>query len=245
MNVLVLNGSPKGEKSNTIQLTNAFLEGMAERTALDIDVLTVSNMNIKPCVGCFHCWSKTPGKCCIHDDMASVIEKMLASDIIIWNFPLYYYGLPSQLKAVIDRQLPMNLPFMEKGAKNGSDSGSHPPRYDMTGKRYVLISTCGFYTPKGNYDSVNLQFDHYLGKGNYETLYCGQGELFGVPELRSRTEKYLQNVKTAGAEFASSGITAVTKETLNELLYSRDVFEQMANASWEAEAESPKKILPG
>lgn len=38
------------------------------------------------------------------------------------------------LKNVIDRQLPMLLPFMEE--KEGQiGSGGHPSRYDMSGKR--------------------------------------------------------------------------------------------------------------
>jgi len=44
-----------------------------------------------------------------------------------------------------DRQLPMNLPFMTE-REDGMGSGSHPSRYDMSGKRYILISTCGFYS---------------------------------------------------------------------------------------------------
>ncbi len=234
MNVLVLNGSPRGEKSNTMKLTSAFLEGLAETLPINQEILTVSKMNIKPCIGCFHCWKKTPGKCCISDDMASVIDKILASDMIIWSFPLYYYGLPSHLKALMDRQLPMSLPFMEKG-ENAPESGSHPPRYDMSEKRWVIISTCGFYTPKGNYDSVFLQFDHYLGKGNYEAILSGEGELFQVPELKSRTDEYLAQVKVAGSEYASGTITPKTKLALEELLYPREVFEQMADASWELE----------
>lgn len=31
MNVLVINGSPKGDKSNTMKLTKAFLQGMREQ----------------------------------------------------------------------------------------------------------------------------------------------------------------------------------------------------------------------
>ena len=80
MNVLVLNGSPRGEKSNTMRLTNAFLNGMAEAITITKEILPVYKMNIKPCTGCFGCWNKTPGKCCISDDMTSVIDKILAAD---------------------------------------------------------------------------------------------------------------------------------------------------------------------
>ncbi|WRS27676.1 NAD(P)H-dependent oxidoreductase [Oscillospiraceae bacterium MB08-C2-2] len=236
MKILVLNGSPRPKNSNTMCLTNAFLEGMAQKASLEIDILPVYKLNINPCIGCFACWNKTPGHCCMQDDMAQVIEKMLDADVIIWSFPLYYYSLPSQLKALMDRQLPMNLPFMVQRADGNPDSGSHPSRYDLSGKRYMLISTCGFYTAAGNYDSVNLLFDHCLGKENYETLYCGQGELFRVPELRGRTDEYLGYVKTAGSEFMAQGITEPTKKKLSELLYPRKVFEQMADASWGIEA---------
>lgn len=228
MNILVLNGSPRGDKSNTMRLTNSFLEGMGEVNSINTEILPVYKMNIKPCIGCFNCWNKTPGKCCISDDMASVIDKILASDIIIWSFPLYYYGLPSALKALMDRQLPMSLPNMSED----SETGSHPNRYDLSGKRWLLMSTCGFYTAKGNYDSVFLQFDHYLGKGNYEAITCGQGELFGVPELKERTDEYLSLVKAAGSEFASGNITQETKQDLSQLLLPREMFEQSANASW-------------
>lgn len=229
MNILVLNGSPKGEKSNTMKLTNAFLEGMADILSINKEILSVYKMDIKPCTGCFNCWNKTPGECCIPDDMKSVIDKILASDIIIWSFPLYYYGLPSKLKALMDRQLPMSLPYMLET----SDTGAHPPRYDLSGKRWLLLSTCGFYTSQGNYDSVFLQFDHYLGKGNYESITCGQGELFRVPELKSRTDEYLSLVKEAGSEFASGNITPETKKALCQLLLPREMFEQAANESWE------------
>lgn len=232
MNVLVINGSPKGAKSNTMKLTEAFIKGMETVSPIETERLTVSQLEIKPCLGCFHCWKNTPGKCCIPDDMGMVIEKILAADVLLYSFPLYYFGLPSQSKALLDRQLPMMLPFMEKGDESRSDSGSHPPRYDLSKKRFVLISTCGFYTAKGNYDAINTQFDRHLGKGRYETIYSGQGELFHVAELQKRTDEYLSAVEAAGREFLTGTISADTKERLSELLYPRDVFERMADASW-------------
>ncbi|MFW6679961.1 NAD(P)H-dependent oxidoreductase [Lacrimispora sp. AGF001] len=228
MNVLIINGSPKGAKSNSLKLTEAFLQGMKETSTIQTETLTVSKLDIKPCIGCFQCWKKTPGKCCISDDMTVVIEKILSADVLIYSFPLYYFGLPSQLKALLDRQLPMVLPFM----KNGNHSGAHPSRYDMSDKRYVLISTCGFYTAEGNYDAIDAQFSHHLGKSSYESIYCGQGELFSVPELKNRTEEYLEYVRAAGREFAEGSITKETRNLLSQFLFPRDVFERMADASW-------------
>ena len=209
MNILLINGSPKGKRSNSLRLANSFIEGFKEgykskNVAISIDEMHVASMNVGACKGCFACWQKTPGMCCINDDMQIVIGKMLEADIVVWSFPLYYFSVPGILKNVIDRQLPMSLPFMSTN-DDGYGSGSHDCRYDMEGKRHVLISTCGFYSAEGNYDSVLRMFDHFLGKGHYTTIFCGQGELFRVKELSKRTDEYLATVKSAGAEYAITG----------------------------------------
>lgn len=249
MNILAINGSPKGERSNTWRLTSAFLRGIAAREESAcgqtpaVETLHVAKLNIRPCLGCFSCWSKTPGTCCLHDDMQAIIEKILWADVIIWSFPLYYFGLPGPLKNLIDRQLPMSLPFMSVEAQ----SGGHPSRYDMSSKRTVVISTCGFYTAKGNYSGVTDLFDRLCGKGGYTALFCGQGELFRVKELAERTDEYLSHVEKAGEEFADRGITGETRAKLDQDLFPRDVYEAMANASWgvseSGEKEDPSLVF--
>ena len=46
--------------------------------------------------------------------MQQVIQDLLWADITVWSFPLYYFTVPGLLKNLIDRQLPMLLPFMEE-----------------------------------------------------------------------------------------------------------------------------------
>lgn len=228
MKILVLNGSPKGNASNTLKVTKAFCNGIIKKIPSELEILDVYKINIHECKGCFACWNITPGKCKISDDMSLVLEKILNSDIIVWSFPLYYFNIPSRLKIVIDRQLPLSLPFM----KSDAEKGGHESRYNMKNKRFVLISTCGFYTADTNYSSIEAQFNRIYGKNGYTSIFCGQGELFRIPELSKRTNQYLNIVEKAGNEFALGPISQQTSEELKQILYPREVFERMADASW-------------
>jgi multimeric flavodoxin WrbA len=58
-------------------------------------------LNIAPCTGCDVC--RQAGVCIHDDDYAGVMTAMLASDIISISWPLYFGGVPSPLKALIDR----------------------------------------------------------------------------------------------------------------------------------------------
>lgn len=225
MNVLILNGSPKGKNSNTMNLTRAFIKGAHFENA---EILNVSNLDIKPCLGCFACWNKTPGKCIINDDMRSILKKLIVADVVIWSFPLYYFSVPGSLKTLIDRQLPLSLPFMS----TDNESGGHPARYDLSYQKHIVISTCGFWTSERNYDSVVSMFDHFCGKDNYETIFCGQGELFRVPELKQRIDTYLEIIAHAGEEYVSGQVCSETRRALSKPLFPRETFEKMADASW-------------
>lgn len=245
MNILIINGSPKSARSNSLRLTHAFVDGVKRENSFkqiltEVEELELSKLQIAVCKGCFACWKVTPGTCSIKDDMEMVLSKLLWADVIIYSFPLYYFNIPGSLKNLIDRQLPMVLPFMSE-REDGVGSGSHDARYDMSQKRYVLISTCGFYSAKGNYDSVCQMFDHICGKGKYETIFCGQGELFRVKELQGRTDEYLNYVEKAGIEYANGKIESDTKVKLEELLFPKDIFEKMADASWGVSKESGEK----
>lgn len=231
MNVLVINASPKKE-SNTLQLTRAFLEG----TGWSAEIIDAYTQTVNPCIGCFACWNKTPGTCIYADDMTALRKKMIAADVIIWSFPLYYYSVPGVLKHIFDRQLPNLLPFMASDA----ETGGHPSRYDTSHQKHVVISTCGFWTAQGNYAGVDAIFEHAFDR--VTKIYCGQGELFSVPELRDCTGAYLQIVKQAGAEFATTSISDMTRAQLETPLFPCAKFEAMADASWGIDAEKGEAL---
>ncbi|MCR5609146.1 MAG: flavodoxin family protein [Lachnospiraceae bacterium] len=228
MKILIINGSPKSKQSNSYKLATSFVNGITKVWNAEINEVDLSSVNIQPCSGCFACWGPMAGQCVIDDDMKNVMNLILESDIIVWSFGLYFYNVPGKLKCLIDRQLPFSMPFMD----SGSEHGSHKSRYDMTGKRNVVISTCGFHTANGNYDSVDAMFNHIFVENNYERIYCPQGELFRVEQLAFRTDEYLKNLELAGSEFATCGISDETRAKINEPLFPREQYEAMANGSW-------------
>lgn len=242
MKILVINGSPKGNRSNSFQVTKAFLEGINEgATNNEVTIYHLANKKISHCLGCFGCWKKTPGVCVLKDDMAEILKKVIEADLLIYSFPLYYFSLPGLLKNYFDRLLPLNLPFMEENT-SGFGHGSHPSRYDFSNQRIVAISTCGFYTAEGNYEAVKDMFNYVYGKGNYLALFVGQGELFSIPELQERTSAYLRNVQEAGKEYALNGeISQNCQQNLDEPLYPKEVYEKMADASWGVKKEGEEK----
>lgn len=107
MKILVLNGSPKREQSDTMHLTRAFLEGMREAAPQEVRVIHTVEKHIEYCAGCFACM-RNGGDCVHDDDMRAILEEILESDLLIFNFPLYCYGMPASLKALLDRTLPLS-----------------------------------------------------------------------------------------------------------------------------------------
>ena len=85
MKILVLNGSPKREHSDTLHITQAFLEGMNEVSHHDIHIIHVIDSHINYCTGCFSCM-KNGGTCIHEDDMSGILadkaEKALDSHIV-------------------------------------------------------------------------------------------------------------------------------------------------------------------
>ena len=87
MKILVLNGSPKRDKSDTMHITRAFLDGMNDTENNEIHIIDVIDMHIEYCTGCFSCM-RNGGNCIHGDDMRTILEEILESDLLIfiWKF---------------------------------------------------------------------------------------------------------------------------------------------------------------
>ena len=198
MRILVLNGSPK-KKSDTFRLTEAFLKGMNAEQKHDVDVINVIEKNIGPCRGCFGCWSKMDGHCVIKDDQNDILDLYIKSDLVIWSFPLYVYAMPSHLKAVLDRTIPLvKLKMVEK------DDGTvrHEALADLSKVHTLVISGCGFPDWEGNFDGLRIMCKNCFPRA--EMICVPETPLLNVPDAAAVAEPLLKEFEKAGAEYAKN-----------------------------------------
>ncbi|MCH5162294.1 MAG: flavodoxin family protein [Clostridiales bacterium] len=208
MKVLVLNGSPKA-KSDTMQLTQAFLKGMKNVSEHDIEIIDIIKHNIKPCIGCFECWRTLDGRCVIKDFQNEILAKMQAADCIIWSFPLYCCGMPSHVKAVLDR----TLPFSKIRFGGSNEEPKYGENIFSSKKRCIVICGSGFPVNVVNFEALKIQCIHMFGR--VRMICVNQTPLLNVPSAKEHADKLLKKFEAAGEEFATR--TYLYKETLDSL----------------------------
>lgn len=199
MKILVLNGSSKREHSDTMHITRAFLDGMEEAAHQQIHIVHVIDRHIEYCTGCFSCMRN--GGTCIHeDDMRPILEEILESDLLVLSFPLYCYGMPAPLKAVIDRTLPLSSMAMEKVG----DRYEHVGQADFSHLRYLMVCGCGFPNSRHNFEPAVAQFKLLFPQG-HTILTVPESPMFNAPAASVVTEPRLALVKRAGRQYAETG----------------------------------------
>jgi len=100
MNIIILSGSPR-KGGNTDLLVKAFADEASMRH--DVEIITVRDHKVNPCIGCNSCFKNEANRCCRNDDMTEIYRKLAGADMLVIASPVYFYGISAQLKAVIDR----------------------------------------------------------------------------------------------------------------------------------------------
>lgn len=99
MKILAISSSPR-RNGNSETLLDMVTSGM-KRKGTVIKKVALANLHIRPCTGCMAC-SKT-GECIIKDDMQVLYDDLLSANVLLVASPIYFKGLPCQLKCLIDR----------------------------------------------------------------------------------------------------------------------------------------------
>ena len=113
MKITVITGSAR-KNGTSNYLADEFIRG-AKENGHEIYRFDSAHADVKNCMGCNACGMGT--KPCIYkDDFVELRENLLNSDIIVFVTPIYYFGMSSTLKKVIDRFYSIDQQL--KGLKN-------------------------------------------------------------------------------------------------------------------------------
>jgi multimeric flavodoxin WrbA len=111
MNICILNGNPQGGANGF----DAYLRNLAaelDSRGHRSEEITLRDLEIRSCQGCFGCWLKTPGECVLADDGAQVCRAALRSDLLILASPLVMGFVSARLKICLDRLIPIIHPYI-------------------------------------------------------------------------------------------------------------------------------------
>ena len=226
MKIMVLNGSPKRDKSDTMHMTRAFLEGMRDAGPQDIHIIHVIDRHIEYCTGCFAC--KRNGGACIHDDdMRAILDEILESDLLLFSYPLYCYGMPAPLKALLDRTMPLSSLAMRKVGERYA----HVGQADFSRLRYLMLCGCGFPNSKHNFEPAVEQF-RLCFPGDATIITVPESPMFNAPEAAVVTEPRLALLRRAGRQYAETGaIEAPLLAEITSPMIPEEQYAQIVNAT--------------
>ena len=119
--------------------TATLLQEVLDAIGVDSELVRISELDIKFCLGCLNCMKKQ-GKCAIKDDAPELLEKLLAAKVIVVASPNYYYTVSGLIKNVIDRSISLSYRGIRKDT--GLDWHGSLPFVDKVGG--IVITQAAF-----------------------------------------------------------------------------------------------------
>ena len=132
--------------------------------------------------------------------MRDILERITDSELLLFSFPLYCYGIPAVLKNLIERLLPLSGIAMKKVGERYV----HVAQADLSRQKYLMICGCGFPNSAHNFEPAAEQFRLMFPCGN-TVITVPESPMFNAPEAAAVTVPRLELVKAAGKQYAESG----------------------------------------
>lgn len=120
--IVVITGSPR-KAGNSFAMTDAFIKA-AQAKGHTVTRFDATMMNVGGCHACETCF-KSGKACSFDDDFNKIAPAVLEADAVVFTMPVYWYSIPAQIKAVIDKL----YSFCVAGK-------------DIAGKECALIACC-------------------------------------------------------------------------------------------------------
>ena len=174
MEIIVLQGSPN-RNGSTALLADEYIRG-AREAGHTVERIDVAYAGIEPCTGCVACGYEGP--CAQSDGMDDLREKILEADAVVFATPLYYFGMTSQLKTVIDRFCSSNASIVHKGLKSA-------------------LLAVAWQSEDWTFDALVAHYDTLVRYLRFTDLGCVLGKGCGTPSMTARSP-YLMDAYEMG-----------------------------------------------
>ncbi len=230
MKVLAVNSSPRSSGQSKTELMLEYLvDGMRDAGA-DVEVVHLRKKKIRNCLGCFICWTKTPGKCVQKDDMTSeLLPKVLQSDLVVYATPLYFHTMNSMMSTFLERHLPAALPFFQQNEAKTV----HPLRQKIP--KAVWLSVCGF-PEDAEFDMLSAQLHNLYDHEDVELvaeIYRPAAEVLTTTVFKDKVEDILDATRQAGRELTESlSISTETIARIKQPIIERSFLATIGNLMW-------------
>jgi multimeric flavodoxin WrbA len=101
MKIIAIMGSP--HKGNTLELTRNVEQILSKLGEVEFEYIHLSDIDLKPCKGCYLCFFKGKEHCPLDDDKAMVSDKLDEADGVIFVTPVYSMHVSYLFKTFVDR----------------------------------------------------------------------------------------------------------------------------------------------
>ncbi len=202
--ILGINGSPRGERSNSRFLLSKALEAASEVLADDsTEILDIAGFQIRHCTGCDACVRKKPCPESEHDDMPKIEKKLANANGIIIAAPSYFTSVPGILKDLIDRTRTMKM--LDHQLKDkvfgaityaGLRYGGQEHVIDVLnryalGQGMIVVGSVGSPVKHGTFGSGSMQTD----EGKWRNAESDALAIDASEELGRRVAKLVNNIR--------------------------------------------------
>jgi len=221
-------------RGNTYVIIDAFAHG-AKAAGAKVDIVFLAEKEVHPCMACLKCWTKTPGKCVIPDDMGQLLNQFMESDIAVMATPVYIHNVTGIMKTFLDRMMPIIDPHLVK-MENGYTGHVKKHIYPKFG----LIATgafpeqkcCEYVSRYFNRLAVELYSDVLFEICRGEAILLKMGE---KTPLSPMVDEYKKNVRKAGEEVVKNmKISEATAKKIDQLFMPEDMYIKQANQYWDS-----------
>lgn len=184
MNIIGIIASQRKE-GNTAFIVNKLLEG-AKKQGAETSAFGFSDLDIKPCRGCWACHKSDQG-CVIKDDMQKIYDALEHADAIVLGLPIYMGQMSAQGKIFTDRLF-----------------ARFSPRFSPSFKENAVKQKLILSFNQGNPDAGLFKVYTDYTKHMFEVLEFDVTELPIVTDLRSKPAHERDDLRTGLKEFGST-----------------------------------------